>query len=67
MVGASPAFDSALGGTTKIGAEFALDFMFWPWPDRKYGWSLEASYTYSFINGREQSFGVSVGLLIAIR
>jgi hypothetical protein len=41
--------------------------MFWPWPDRKYGWFLELSYTYSFINGREQSFGVSAGLLIAIR
>jgi len=67
MVGAGPAFDSTFGGTTKIGAEFALDFMFWPWPDRKYGWFLEPSYTYSFINGREQSFGVSVGLLIAIR
>jgi len=55
MVGAGPAFDSTFGGTTKIGAEFALDFMFWPWPDRKYGWFLEPSYTYSFINGRDQS------------
>jgi hypothetical protein len=67
MVGAGPAFDSTFGGTTKIGVEFALDFMFWPWPDRKYGWFLEPSYTYSFINGREQSLGVSAGLLIAIR
>ena len=67
MVGAGPAFDLTFGGTTKIGAEFALDFMFWPWPDRNYGWFLEPSYTYSFINGRAQSFGVSAGLLIAIR
>jgi hypothetical protein len=67
MVGAGPAFDSTFGGTTKIGAEVALDFMFWPWPDRKYGWFLEPSYTYSFINGREQSLGIGVGLLIAIR
>ncbi len=67
MVGAGPAFDQTFGGTTKIGTEFALDFMFWPWPDRKYGWFLEPSYTYSFINGKEQSFGVSAGLLIAIR
>jgi hypothetical protein len=41
--------------------------MFWPWPDRKYGWFLEPSYTYSFINGHEQSLGIGVGLLIAIR
>jgi len=67
MVGAGPSFDSTFGGTTKTGIEFALDFMFWPWPDRKYGWFLEPSYTYSFINGREQSFGISAGLLIAIR
>jgi hypothetical protein len=67
MVGAGPAFDTAFHGSTMIGAEFALDFMFWPWPDRKYGWFLEPSYTYSFINGRAQSFGVSAGLLIAIR
>ena len=67
MIGAGPAFDSTFGGTTKIGAEFAREFMFWPWPDRKYGWFLEPSYTYSFINGREQSLGIGVGLLIAIR
>ena len=67
MVGAGPAFDTTFGGTTKIGVEFALDFMFWPWPDRKYGWFLEPSYTYSFINGHEQSLGIGVGLLIAIR
>jgi hypothetical protein len=41
MVGAGWAFDSTFGGTTKIGAEFALDFMFWPWPGRKHGWFLE--------------------------
>ena len=67
MVGAGPAFDSKVGGATMTGIETALDFMFWPWPDRKYGWFLEPSYTYSFINGRAQSLGVSVGLLIAIR
>jgi hypothetical protein len=67
MVGAGPAIDSTFNGTTKIGAEFALDFMFWPWPDRKFGWFLEPSYTYSFINGHEQSVGIGVGLLIAIR
>ena len=67
MVGAGPAFDSTFGGTTTVGVETALDFMFWPWQDRKYGWFLEPSYTYSFINGHQQSLGVSIGLLIAIR
>jgi hypothetical protein len=67
MVGAGPAFDSTFSSTTKTGVEFALDFMFWPWPDRKYGWFLEPSYSYTFINGREQSLGISAGLLIAIR
>jgi hypothetical protein len=42
-------------------------YLIWPWPDRKYGWFLEPSYTYSFINGHEQSLGIGVGLLIAIR
>jgi hypothetical protein len=52
--------------TDGIGAEAVADFMFWPTPDRKYGWFLEPSYTYSFGAGHEQSFGLSVGLLIAI-
>jgi hypothetical protein len=52
--------------TNAIGAEAVADFMFWPTPDRKFGWFLEPSYTYSFGPGREQSFGVSVGLLIPI-
>lgn len=40
--------------------------MFWPWPDRKFGWFLEPIYGYSFIGGHEQSLGVSVGLLIPV-
>lgn len=35
--------------------------------DRRYGWFLEPSYTYSFTGGHEQSFGLSTGLLILIR
>lgn len=51
---------NALAGVT------VLDFMFWPTPDRKYGWFLEPSYSYSFSSDHKQSLGVSVGLLIAI-
>jgi hypothetical protein len=53
-------------GPSKIAAEFALDFMFWPWPDRKLGWFLEPTYSYSFSKGHEQATAVSVGLLIPI-
>jgi hypothetical protein len=41
--------------------------MFWPTTERKYGWFVEPSYTYSFARGHDQSFGVSGGLLIPIR
>jgi hypothetical protein len=66
MVGAGPEWTFSREGT-KIAGEFALDFMFWPTPDRKYGWFLEPSYSYSFSQGHEQSLGVSAGLLIPIR
>jgi hypothetical protein len=65
MVGAGPEWTYTMGGG-KIAGEFALDFMFWPLPERKFGWFLEPSYSYSFSKGHEQSLGVSAGLLIAI-
>ena len=66
MIGAGPQWGSAFRGPTNAGIEIAGDFMFWPSPDRKLGWFLEPSYSYSCIRGREQSLGVSVGLLIPI-
>jgi hypothetical protein len=65
MVGVGPQWTFSSGGT-KVAAEFALDFMFWPTSDRKYGWFLEPTYSYSFNRGHEQSLGATVGLLIAI-
>ena len=65
MVGAGPEWTYTNGGG-KIAAEFALDFMFWPWPDRKFGWFLEPTYSYSFSRGHDQSLAVSIGLLVAI-
>jgi hypothetical protein len=65
MVGAGPQWTFSREGT-QIAGEFALDFMYWPTSDRKYGWFLEPTYSYSFSSGHEQSLGVSVGLLIAI-
>ena len=56
------------GGKTadSLGAEAVLEFQFWPWPTRNYGWYLEPSYGYDFGSGHGQSIGVTVGLLIAI-
>ena len=65
MIGAGPAWTVSREGS-KVGGEVALDFMFWPTPDRKFGWFLEPAYTYSFSAGHEQSLGVSAGLLIPI-
>jgi hypothetical protein len=67
MVGAGPQWSQPVNGAGKLGAEFALDFMFWPAPDRKLGWFVEPSYSYSFGSDHEQSLGVSFGLLIPIR
>jgi hypothetical protein len=65
MVGAGPEWSYTDRGS-KIAAEFALDFMFWPWPELRLGWFLEPTYSYSFSKGHEQTTAVSVGLLIPI-
>ncbi len=52
--------------TDSVAGEAVLDFMFWPWPERKFGLYLEPSYDYGFGRGHEQSVGVSAGLLIPI-
>ncbi len=49
-----------------VGAEVALDFMFWPSAKRRFGWYLEPGYDYTFGRGHEQSIGISGGLLISI-
>ena len=70
MLGAGPEWihTRASGVTTNsLGAEAALDFMFWPSAKHKFGWYLEPGYDYSFGRGHDQSIGISGGLLIAIR
>jgi hypothetical protein len=47
MIGAGPAW-TYTDRSNQFAAEFALDFMFWPWPDRKLGWFVEPTYSYSF-------------------
>jgi len=66
--GIGPAWMHASSGgrtTDSVAAEAALDFMFWPAGERKFGWFLEPSYSYSFGNN-QRSLGVTVGLLITI-
>ena len=69
MVGAGPEWEHTVShGVTNdaAGAEAALDFMYWPMPDRKFGFYLEPTYGYSFGHEHEQSISVSIGLLIPI-
>jgi hypothetical protein len=50
-----------------IAVESVLDLMYWPGSNRRFGMFIEPSYDYNFFRGHEQSFGVTAGLLIAIR
>jgi hypothetical protein len=54
--------------TNSVAGEAVGDFMFWPSAGKhRFGWYLEPAYEYNFGRGHEQSFGMSGGLLIAIR
>jgi hypothetical protein len=67
MIGAGPQLSYATaGGGTQIASEIALEWMIWPTEDRKFGWFVEPTYSYSFSRGHEQSIGVTTGLTIAI-
>ena len=70
MFGIGPEWQHTVthGSTTDaVAGEAALDFMFWPWADRKFGLYLEPAYDYGFAHGHEQSLGISGGILIPIR
>lgn len=66
MAGLGPEWDHGRGSDS-VSGEVVLDFMFWPDPERRFGWYLEPSYGYSFGPSHEQSLGISGGLLIPIR
>jgi hypothetical protein len=70
MLGAGPEWvhTSNSGMTTNsVSVEVAPDFMLWPSGKHRFGWYLEPAYEYNFGRGREQSLGISFGLLIGIR
>jgi hypothetical protein len=69
MLGIGPEWQHALAHastTDAVAGEVALDFMFWPWADRKFGLYLEPSWDYGFGHRHEQSVSISGGLLIPI-
>jgi len=53
--------------TNSVAGEIALDFMFWPSAERRFGWYLEPAYDYTFGRSHDQVIGVSIGLLISVR
>jgi hypothetical protein len=70
MLGVGPAWvrtNRSDATRNSVSAEVAPDLMFWPSAKRRFGWYIEPSYEYSFARGHEQSMGVTIGLLIAIR
>jgi hypothetical protein len=67
MAGVGPEWAHTVTGgrsSDSVAGEAALDFMFWPWAQRRFGLYLEPSYDYSFASGHEQSVSISGGLLI---
>jgi hypothetical protein len=69
MLGAGPEWVHAnrYGVTTNsVSAEVVADFMFWRSEKHKFGWYVEPTYEYNFGRGREQSLGVTGGLLISL-
>jgi hypothetical protein len=67
-VGFGPEWQHRIGGgetSNSAAGEVQLDFQVWR-PDRKLGWFVEPSYGYSFAKDHEQSFTLTVGLLIAL-
>jgi hypothetical protein len=69
MIGLGPSWSHTIAhgrSDDTLGAEVALDFMFWPWKGRKIGWYIEPSYGYGFSASHEQALSVSAGILIPI-
>jgi hypothetical protein len=52
--------------TNSVAGEFALDFMLWRSEKHRFGWYVEPAYEYNFVRPREQSIGITGGILIAI-
>lgn len=69
MFGVGPEWEHSITRaktSDSVNGEAALDFMFWPLPERHFGWYLEPTYGYGFAKDHDQSLGVSVGLLVSL-
>jgi hypothetical protein len=64
-------FEPGIGPTWsssgQVGAVASFEFMVWPWQERKFGWFVDPSYSYSFARGHQQSLGLGVGLLFGFQ
>jgi hypothetical protein len=64
-------FEPGIGPTWsssgQVGAVASFEFMIWPWQERKFGWFVDPSYSYSFARGHQQSLGLGVGLLFGFQ
>lgn len=69
MIGVGPEWVHAnqYGTTTNsVSAEVMADFMFWRSEKHRFGWYFEPTYEHNFGKGREQSLGITAGILISI-
>jgi hypothetical protein len=52
----------------QVGASASLEFMIWPWQERKFGWFIDPTYSVTAGHGQtQQTLGVAVGLLFGIQ
>jgi hypothetical protein len=66
MVGLGPELVRS-GSSTSFGAEGALDFMFWPYARRDFGWYVEPGYEVVFAHRTNRAIDIAGGLLIGWR
>jgi hypothetical protein len=65
-------FEPGIGPTWsssgQVGVTTSLEFMFWPWQERRFGWFVDPNYSYTLGRGRsQQTLGLGVGLLFGFQ
>jgi hypothetical protein len=62
-----PGIGPTMSSSGRFGAVASFEFMIWPWQERKFGWFVDPSYSYSFGRGHQQSLQLGVGLLFGFQ